>query len=977
MELPKPKPKPKPKARKNGSTNTKTIMAPGAAQERVAQACDRCRAKKTKCDGKQPSCSNCAAVGFKCIVSDKLSRRAFPRGYTETLEERIRQLETENRKLAGLLEMRQEQLELMNNKVGETLVDKSQSKREVSPMENGLVVDTIVEPRQAITSLNLSLLDNQNSHWHEHQKGCPCGCAQFPHTVHERPVSLAGSVGPPSLANSVTGSLAGSIVSDDDDSLLSFDEPQNNYSGEKPAPGAFAAATAIAEMQKSTNHPVDERSKQQLLTSLVAMSIPRSTEETLFVPTLLAKFCQSFGYKSKQSVLAAHTLASLKEPVPSTGSSRPNVRFLMDREDFALSESEVLALLKLIQLPSRIDLDQLITTYFQDWGSAFPILNKNAFMSGYAKLTATMEHNRVQEVDQKYESIEKFTAIVVIVVALSLVSNKNTHIRGDSKGTEWYSESLAHYDYLIHHFIRPNCIITKYCSIQSLQVLSLAMQYCLVVGDITTCYELRGRLITMAQQLRLHRCPAAVLGISGDGNAEFRNFLQGERRILFWCVYCLDIYSSLNLGVPRLLKDFEIECALPFAGRNDDSDDENENIVMINNTKLSIVGKVSKFALAVILYCKVLGKILDSIFSRFENDDIYNKALVRDGMLDNWRRELPAELKFDIDVSAFNIGENGEAKNGWTHYSKQQLTLIFLFCHAKILAYLPILSKYGNHHDVGLSKKEQLTKGTGQVGSIMSSVTMIQQSSTQILDMMKSISTSPSPFVIPVPLNLPRQQIRLALLVARGCLDYTKGGPLRLHSKKLLDGTVCYLKCESRLNIPGCASMNSAKLLELTVSGVLSPNTSKQPASEVKFKPQPSNQPITKTAVVREPQHRFGNPFSNTKSQDESYQIPDSNLQGESEKMDRRGSTTSSDYQFPTNDGDEEPPTESDGIESLLSFDPFKLDLKGPLHMNDFAADGSLGLAPFLDQAETLEWSITQDGKEEFENNADAFFEWN
>lgn len=951
MERPKSKPKP----RANGATNTKTILTPGAAQERVAQACDRCRAKKTKCDGKQPSCSNCAAVGFECIVSDKLSRRAFPRGYTETLEERIRLLEMENKKLAGLLEMRQEQLEMMNG---------TEPAKEAPPLakaseidaaaENGLMVDTIVEPRTAITSLNLSFIDNQNSHWHEHEKGCPCGCAQFPHTVHERPVSLAGSVGPPSIA--------GSIVSDDE-SLLSIEESQDNYARERPAPGAFAAATAIAQMQKSTNHPEDLQSRQQLLTSLVAMSIPRSTEETLFVPTLLARLCQEFGYKSRQAQLAAHTLASLKENVL-CASSQANVRFLMDRDEVALPESDVLALLEVVQLPSRIDLDQLITTYFQDWGSAFPILNKNAFVANYAKLTATMEHKRTQQSGSHDGLVEKYVAMVVVVVALSMVSLKNNHIGGAS---DWYTDRLSHYDHLIHQFIRPNCIITKYCSIQSLQILSLAMQYCLVVGDITSCYELRGRLISMAQQLRLHRCPAAVLGISGDGNADLRNFLQGERRILFWCVYCLDIYSSLSLGVPRLLKDFEIECALPFAGKNDDVEDENENIVMINNTKLSIVGKVSRFALAVILYCKVLGKILDLIFSRFENDDIYNKALARDGMLDNWRRELPAELKFDIDVSAFNT----DAATGWSHYSKQQLTLVFLFCHAKILTYLPILSKFANHHDVGLSKKEQLTRGPGQAGSIMSSGTMIQQASIQVLDMMKSITRLSLPFVIPVPVNLPRQQIRLALLVARGCLDYTKGGPLRLHLRKLLDHTVSYLKAETALNIPGCATTSSARLLELTVQSVLSPAPRTQ--LEVKFKAQRADQPITRTAVDREPQNRLANPFQPVK-QEEPFAIPAPSDQ----PLDRRSSTTSSDYQLPDDsDSMEETRVENDGIDALFLFDPFRLDLKGPLHMDDFAADGSLGLVPFLDQSETQEWPVAEPGTEELSDNAGVLFGWN
>lgn len=62
---------------------------------RVSQACDRCRQKKIKCDGAKP-CGGCSAIGFECTTSDKLSRRAFPKGYTVNLEKRVKELEDEN-----------------------------------------------------------------------------------------------------------------------------------------------------------------------------------------------------------------------------------------------------------------------------------------------------------------------------------------------------------------------------------------------------------------------------------------------------------------------------------------------------------------------------------------------------------------------------------------------------------------------------------------------------------------------------------------------------------------------------------------------------------------------------------------------------------------------------------------------------------------------------------------------------------------
>jgi hypothetical protein len=52
-------------------------------------------------------------VGFECKTSDKLSRRAFPRGYTESLEERVRILEAEVRDLKELLDEKDEKIDML------------------------------------------------------------------------------------------------------------------------------------------------------------------------------------------------------------------------------------------------------------------------------------------------------------------------------------------------------------------------------------------------------------------------------------------------------------------------------------------------------------------------------------------------------------------------------------------------------------------------------------------------------------------------------------------------------------------------------------------------------------------------------------------------------------------------------------------------------------------------------------------------
>ncbi|OBT65416.1 hypothetical protein VE03_06084 [Pseudogymnoascus sp. 23342-1-I1] len=62
-------------------------MSPPAVQrKRVAQACDRCRSRKDKCDGAKPACSACALRGHTCSYDPAVKKRGLPEGYVRGLE---------------------------------------------------------------------------------------------------------------------------------------------------------------------------------------------------------------------------------------------------------------------------------------------------------------------------------------------------------------------------------------------------------------------------------------------------------------------------------------------------------------------------------------------------------------------------------------------------------------------------------------------------------------------------------------------------------------------------------------------------------------------------------------------------------------------------------------------------------------------------------------------------------------------------
>ncbi|OKL57515.1 hypothetical protein UA08_06913 [Talaromyces atroroseus] len=55
-------------------------------RQRINQACDQCRKRKSKCDGGQPSCSTCDNLGKGCTYGTPVRKRGLPTGYVRGIE---------------------------------------------------------------------------------------------------------------------------------------------------------------------------------------------------------------------------------------------------------------------------------------------------------------------------------------------------------------------------------------------------------------------------------------------------------------------------------------------------------------------------------------------------------------------------------------------------------------------------------------------------------------------------------------------------------------------------------------------------------------------------------------------------------------------------------------------------------------------------------------------------------------------------
>ncbi|SCU97224.1 LADA_0H05160g1_1 [Lachancea dasiensis] len=757
---------------------------------RVAQACDRCRAKKTRCDGKRPQCSQCAAVGFECKVSDKLSRRAFPRGYTETLEERVRELEAENRRLVALCDLKDEQLQLVSR------YSSKSRPNTISSSEDDQMLQQLTSSNGGslrVSSTNLYLLNKTSSTDKEIEgshlcQGTGCSHASHPH-LHFKPVSTALS----------------------DPQTISFEQNE--------APG-LPAAKALSSM---TDH---EYSTQ--LACLVALSIPRSTEEILFIPQLLARLGNVHGLTSKQCIYSASLLAALKEPSQVVVPYTDALRQLKDKSLWEIDDPmEFFVSSCKLNLSSNNDneslsvpeIENLISLYFGECHVLIPILNENEFYEYYDKFkTSLTSKDFFGEVNSSFAhrgksiSYKIFACILMVVCQFGLmIKVKREQLAASHK----LVRIMNYYNNAIPSLKSNPYFTIKTTSIETLQLMSLLLFYYLNSGDVSSVYDARGKIISMSQQLRLHRCPSAVLG--NEGSTMSKNE-QGDRRLLFWGIYYLDVFSALQLGVPRLLKDQEIECALPVS--------EESNVgVSLADQVIKLEGQASEFSLSLLRFSKILGNILDFIFKRGMTASATQQiALIHENALDDWRRSLPRNLRFQLDVNGAVSAEDLSPSNQWSQeYRKgDKKTLMVLYFMVKCLIHLPVLATRsltaGSGADVD-SEASLVSEDPNSSSDRSSSYVLLQQAINTFLTVQSSLKNR----YLPLPINMPRIKAQSVLLSAKGTLDYTKGGTLFQDNKTRLFDVIKELELTKRLEIPGSLSWHSLMLLDMAVTVILQP----------------------------------------------------------------------------------------------------------------------------------------------------------
>ncbi|KAL9046667.1 MAG: hypothetical protein Q9214_000553 [Letrouitia sp. 1 TL-2023] len=127
-----------------------------AKRRRIARACDMCRKKKIKCDGKMPACSHCINYKTDCIFTQVEKKRAPPKGakYIEGLENRLGRMET-LLKLSGLLNEEdgdKTDLATLEKRIADTATNRSNGSTPISPPNRPQSVNQNRPPSESLRS---------------------------------------------------------------------------------------------------------------------------------------------------------------------------------------------------------------------------------------------------------------------------------------------------------------------------------------------------------------------------------------------------------------------------------------------------------------------------------------------------------------------------------------------------------------------------------------------------------------------------------------------------------------------------------------------------------------------------------------------------------------------------------------------------------------------------------------------------------
>ncbi|KAM5345262.1 hypothetical protein ACJ41O_011124 [Fusarium nematophilum] len=256
--------------------------------------------------------------------------------------------------------------------------------------------------------------------------------------------------------------------------------------------------------------------------------------------------------------------------------------------------------------PSAVD---IVEATINRWTPLYPIVHKPSTMDALQRLLAGYETST--------------SDIVILYQALGLLALGTIGQAGDCMRQHHHFLCVSERFYLIAATLLDR-VIDQPC-LQSLQGLVIMQIYLQLSGRYSTASHISGVATRLAQTLGLHR---------HSHRFKFDPLETELRRRAWWCQYSLDAFSSAYHGMPRLIRDQDVDTDFPTSVDHD--------LLSRTHVEFPLPGERSQVDTAISLFklARIIARTLEDLYTTTRRRGGVAKIAHLQAELDMWERAV-------------------------------------------------------------------------------------------------------------------------------------------------------------------------------------------------------------------------------------------------------------------------------------------------------------------------------------------------
>ncbi|GKU20071.1 unnamed protein product [Fusarium langsethiae] len=279
------------------------------------------------------------------------------------------------------------------------------------------------------------------------------------------------------------------------------------------------------------------------------------------------------------------------------------------------------------QLPSNTI--EIVEMAIDRWTPLYPIIHKSSTVNAIRELFVPGQ-SEATELAIVYQTLG--------LLALGLVGQK-----GDCSRQHNHFICASERFYVMCSTLFDRVLAQP--SLQSLQSLVIVQIYLQLSGRYSTASQISGLATRLAQSLGLHR---------HSDRFKFNPLETELRRRAWWCQYALDAFSSAYHGMPRLIRDQDVDTDLPTSVDHD--------LLYQTHVEFPLPGERSQVDTAISLFklARIIGRTLENLYTTTRRRGGIAKIRRLQAELSMWERvvfepEIDAEFTTPVASRTFEL----------------------------------------------------------------------------------------------------------------------------------------------------------------------------------------------------------------------------------------------------------------------------------------------------------------------------------